>query len=59
MANTLEKGLRAAIKDGSFDQLFLHFYGDVIQKANLRGRTKIVYNPVAPENLPRELLWRP
>ncbi len=60
LAKTLEQGLRAALKDGSFDQLFMRFFGEAIAKANLSERTKIaLQNPEMPESLPIDLLWRP
>lgn len=53
LANLLEKGLRLAIKDGSFEALFLKYYGDSIRKAKLRGRTVIeLKNPLLSPQTP-------
>ena len=60
LAEILERGLNAAIKDGSFERLFQQTYGDVMQRANLGGRTGLVLNnPLLPAKMPlhRKELW--
>jgi ABC-type amino acid transport substrate-binding protein len=39
LAQRIERGLRAAIKDGSFDALFEQYNGDSIRRARLNSRT--------------------
>lgn len=58
--DAMEKGLNACIKDGSFDQLFMRYFGDTIQRANLTKRTIInLDNPYMSEITPfhRKELW--
>jgi ABC-type amino acid transport substrate-binding protein len=60
LATVLERGLNAAIKDGSFERLFQQTYGSVMQRANLSGRTGLqLNNPLLPANMPlqRKELW--
>lgn len=38
LRNAVQKGLNAAIADGSFDILFNEYFGDVVNRANLSGR---------------------
>lgn len=60
LATILERGLNAAIKDGSFERLFQHTYGDVMRRANLTGRTTLrLTNPLLPAKIPlqRKELW--
>ncbi len=60
LAEILERGLNAAIKDGSFERLFQQTYGDVMLRANLSGRTKLLLNnPLLPAKMPlhRKELW--
>ena len=60
LAHTVEAGLRAAIKDGSFDKLFAAEYGDDIKRANLKGRTRFqLANPLLPQRTPLQdkKLW--
>lgn len=60
LAQLLEQGLKKAIDDGSFDELFLKNYGDSINKANLKNRTRIeLYNPELPADTPLDdaRLW--
>jgi ABC-type amino acid transport substrate-binding protein len=60
LAAILERGLTAAIKDGSFERLFQQSYGDVIRRANLSGRTELrLTNPLLPTKMPlqRKELW--
>jgi len=53
LAFKLEKGLRFALEDGSFQQLFLDMHGVFIEKAALKTRRLIVLkNPVLPANTP-------
>jgi len=55
LAATLEKGLRAALADGSFAHYFFNdpTVKDVLQKANLKSRHIInLRNPLLPENTP-------
>ena len=53
LAKLIETGLRAAIKDGSFDKLFAAEYGDDIKRANLKGRTRFqMQNPLLPAMTP-------
>lgn len=62
LANNIEKGLRIAMEDGSFDQYFLNdpAVKDVIEKANLKNRTIIqLKNPGLPKLTPLDdkSLW--
>jgi len=63
LATLLERGLRRAISDGSFNELFNGFHGDSIKRGNLRTRNVIeLYNPLLPEGTPvnqRELWFEP
>lgn len=55
LANDIERGLRIAIEDGSFDEYFFNdpTVKDVMTKANLPGRTIIkLDNPSLPKNTP-------
>lgn len=60
LAALLEQGLKKAIADGSFEDLFIQFHGEAIQKANLAHRTRIqLQNPALPPNTPLDdaSLW--
>ena len=60
LAIALETGLQRAIADGSFEKLFLQFYGDAIQRSKLKTRNVIrLENPVLPPETPlqRKELW--
>lgn len=60
LAQTIETGLSKAMADGSFDTLFYERFGDVIKRANLRGRVAIALtNPLLPAATPlgRKALW--
>ena len=52
LAERLETGFRAAIADGSFEQLFQAEYGEIIRKANIKQRTLIEFtNPILPQGM--------
>ncbi len=52
LAERLETGFRAAIADGSFEQLFQTEYGEIIHKANIKQRTLIEFtNPILPKDM--------
>lgn len=53
LARALETGLKRMIADGSFDELFMQFYGDDIDRAEL-GKRKIlkIPNPGLSEQTP-------
>lgn len=60
LATDLERGLNLAIADGSFDALFYRYHGDIIARANIKGRTVIrLKNPALPPQTPlhRQELW--
>ncbi len=62
LARNVEKGLRIAIEDGSFEQYFMNdpTVKDVIANANLKNRTVIkLQNPTLPKNTPLDdkSLW--
>lgn len=60
LASDLERGLNMAIADGSFDALFYRYHGDLIARANIKGRTVIhLKNPLLPPATPlhRPELW--
>ncbi|MDZ7919617.1 hypothetical protein [Rhodoferax sp.] len=60
LAKAIETGLHKAMADGSFDTLFYQRFGDVIKRANLRGRVAIALtNPLLPAATPlsRKALW--
>ncbi len=53
LANTIERGLRIALRDGSFRKLFLRYHNDIISQANMKGRTVFsLLNPTLPEGFP-------
>ncbi|GAK49262.1 hypothetical protein U14_00483 [Candidatus Moduliflexus flocculans] len=52
LAKRLEEGFRAAIADGSFEQLFQAEYGEIIHKANIKQRILIEFtNPILPNDM--------
>lgn len=56
----VEKGLNIAIKDGSFDEIFMKYFGEIILQANLKNRTIFhLSNPNMPIKTPlnRKELW--
>ena len=60
LAERLEKGLRAAIKDGSFDKVFEKYQGKFLKNAKLKDRTIIrIDNPIMPPKTPiqEKELW--
>jgi hypothetical protein len=62
MAQDIERGLNAAIANGSFDEAFMNARAvqDVIQKANMKNRRVFhIDNPLLPPETPleREELW--
>jgi hypothetical protein len=60
LADAIEKGLRTAIKDGSFKQLFMTEFGQDLKQANLKNRTVIkLDNPTLPPETPLQdkSLW--
>jgi hypothetical protein len=60
LAGALEKGLRLAIKDGSFDRLFTKYNGESIRRANIKNRRVFkLDNPLLPEATPldQKELW--
>ncbi len=60
LAERIERGLRTAIQDGSFDKLFEQYNGPLIRRANLKGRKLFVLNnPLLPEATPlkQKELW--
>jgi hypothetical protein len=53
LARTIERGLRAAIADGSFDKLFEQFNGASIKRAHLNSRIVFeLVNPLLPDDTP-------
>ena len=60
LATTIETGLKRAIKDGSFDQLFNQEFGDDIQRSRMGSRRKLeLTNPLLPAKTPlgQKELW--
>lgn len=60
LARAIERGLRSAIKDGSFDALFNKTYGDVVQRTRLHARKRFeLHNPLLPPLTPlgQKELW--
>ena len=60
LAEILTEGLNVALRDGSFDQLFMRYYGVYIERSNLSGRRVFeLDNPSLSENTPTERseLW--
>lgn len=53
LADRLERGLKIAEKDGSFNKLFMEFYGNYIQQGNI-GKRKVfmLTNSSLPKNIP-------
>ena len=53
LALRIEKGLRTAIKDGSFDKLFYKYNGELLNKSQLNDRTIFTLNnPLLPPKTP-------
>lgn len=53
LAETIRRGLEAAIADGSFERLFREHFASVIARANLEGRNIIdMPNPLLPAATP-------
>ena len=53
LAALIDKGLRTAIKDGSFDRLFAQYNGDALKRAHLATRTVFeLHDPDLPETGP-------
>jgi hypothetical protein len=60
LAERLERGLRLAIRDGSFDRLFHQYNDDFIKRSKLPQRKRIaLQNPLLPASTPLEQkeLW--
>jgi hypothetical protein len=60
LASTIETGLKRAIKDGSFDQLFNQEFGESIQRTRMASRRKLeLTNPLLPRETPlgQKELW--
>ncbi len=60
LADRLEKGLRAMVRDGSYEAHFWRFHGDAIRQARLQDRRLIqLSNPqLAPGSVPTDAaLW--
>ena len=60
LAGAIENGLNKAIANGKFEQLFQQTYGEAIQRALIKGRTRIeLVNPLLPKATPlaRKELW--
>lgn len=60
LARRIEAGLLEAIEDGSFQELFMEFMGEDIERAGLDDRTVLrIPNPQIPENMPLDntSLW--
>lgn len=60
LAETIQRGLERAIKDGAFRQLFQDYYGERLRRAHLEGRTIIeLQNPLLTPGTPvdRPELW--
>jgi ABC-type amino acid transport substrate-binding protein len=55
LAKTIKRGLEAALKDGSFNELFYKYYGTVLQRAQLDKRKIIdLPNPQVSLTLPQK-----
>jgi ABC-type amino acid transport substrate-binding protein len=60
LAAAIEKGLKRAMQDGSFDTLFNQTYGDVVQRTRLQSRKRLeLSNPLLPAKTPlnQKELW--
>ena len=60
LADALEQGLQVALQDGSFRQLFLSHFRDVLRDADLAHREIVrLHNPTLPALTPlqRSELW--
>ncbi len=60
LARAIETGLNNAIQNGKFEKLFQQTYGDVLQRAHMRTRTRLqLANPLLPKATPlgRKELW--
>ncbi|MDM8517311.1 hypothetical protein QUF76_14005, partial [Desulfobacterales bacterium HSG16] len=53
LADRIERGLKIALKDGTFKKLFLKYHDPVIKQAKLNGRNLfIIKNPTLPAGTP-------
>ncbi len=60
LADTISRGLEQSLADGSFDQLFYRYYGEILRRANIAQRRIIeLSNPLLPSATPlnRTELW--
>lgn len=60
LARLIERGLERALADGSFERLFLKFYGPLLEAAHIDQRTVIdLTNPLLPVDTPlnRDVFW--
>lgn len=60
LKDAVEKGLNMAVSDGSFDKLFMEYFGDVVERAKLSERKVIsLPNPYMSDKTPleRKELW--
>jgi len=60
LAQALEKGFEAAIRDGTFNALFMRYFGNSIHKSKLKQRRIFeINNPLLPNQTPvnRKALW--
>lgn len=60
LAAAIERGLRVAMADGSFDKMFEKYYGELIRRSNIKNRKLFkLDNPLLPDNTPLEQkkLW--
>lgn len=56
LAADIERGLLLAQKDGSFEKLFMQFYGSALSQANLQHRRQLnLHNPLAPADMSASL----
>jgi len=63
LASAIQRGLEAAMRDGSFEALFQRHHADMIERLNLGSRRIFeLHNPLLPEDTPtqqRELWYYP
>jgi len=60
LAEAIEKGLNKAVEDGSFEEAFQGYFGEVVERSGLADRKILrIDNPLMPEHTPldRPELW--
>lgn len=59
MAKRIEEGLHEAVKDGTYNKIFLKYHGKALKRANLANRRIFkLHNPNIPQDIPApDISW--